>query len=768
MEYHNSSNGRKHDRSRKEIVMEEPTLLDYLKAKLTPWRKQKIEIPLEEVPEEAPEKTGAGVHASQEGFSLGEELSIQGAVPSPGVARALPTSPDALQGDFLKKVVFPWRSLLAFALALIAQLTMQPSPGRSWKLGVVLYLLGMAFLAWAYFRSEWAVDGSPQAGEDEQFSSVSPSSWFVIRRPFFLVFSFALGVISFLAFGGNNFNTLNVSLWTLGLAALVWAVWQPGEASSSLFKQIRSIFLTKEWQIRISRQGLLLLAAVLLVVFFRIYRIQQVPPEMFSDHAEKLLDIWDVLHGQTSIFFMRNTGREAFQMYLTAAIIKIFGTGYSFLSLKLGTVLAGLLTLPYIYLLGRDFENPRVGLYAMLFAGIAYWPNLISRVGLRFPLYPLFVAPTLYYLLRGLRNSKPNDFLLAGLALGIGLHGYTPIRILPFVVLITVGLYLLHRQPTGYKAGAVRGLVLLAISAFFVFLPLLRFSLENPGGVTYRTLTRLGTIEQPLPGPAGQIFLGNLWKALSMFAWDNGEIWAISVTHRPALDVVSAVLFYLGSVFVLLRYLRRRQWPDLFWLLAVPLLMLPSILSLAFPAENPALNRLSGAIVPVFLIVGLALDGFLETLKSQFGGRLGNALAVGAGLFLVIWASFQNFDIAFNQYQETYLRSSWNTSELGQVIHDFAGGSGTPDTAWVIAYPHWVDTRLVAMNAGFPTRDYGIWPENLQETLPETRAKLFLLKPEDEVGLSTLRQLYPDGIQSVYPSKVEGHDFLIYFVPPLK
>ncbi|HEY5668940.1 MAG TPA: hypothetical protein VIS10_03005, partial [Anaerolineales bacterium] len=211
-----------------------------------------------------------------------------------------------------------------------------------------------------------------------------------------------------------------------------------------------------------------------------------------------------------------------------------------------------------------------------------------------------------------------------------------------------------------------------------------------------------------------------------------------------------------------------RQWLDLFWLLAVPLLMLPSILSLAFPAENPALNRLSGAIVPVFLIVGLALDGFLETLKSQFGGRLGNALAVGAGLFLVIWASFQNFDIAFNQYQETYLRSSWNTSELGQVIHDFAGGSGTPDTAWVIAYPHWVDTRLVAMNAGFPTRDYGIWPENLQETLPETRAKLFLLKPEDEVGLSTLRQLYPDGIQSVYPSKVEGHDFLIYFVPPLK
>ena len=73
---------------------------------------------------------------------------------------------------------------------------------------------------------------------------------------------------------------------------------------------------------------------------------------------------------------------------------------------------------------------------ALLFAGIAYWPNVISRVGLRFPLYPLFVAPTLFYLLRGLRTRNRNDFILSGIALGIGLHGYSPIRILPFVVVM--------------------------------------------------------------------------------------------------------------------------------------------------------------------------------------------------------------------------------------------------------------------------------------------------------------------------------------------
>jgi 4-amino-4-deoxy-L-arabinose transferase-like glycosyltransferase len=151
-----------------------------------------------------------------------------------------------------------------------------------------------------------------------------------------------------------------------------------------------------------------------------------------------------VLHGQTSIFFVRNTGREALQMYMTAGIIQLFNTGYSHLSLKIGTVLAGLLTLPFIYLLGKEVGSKRIGLLAFVFAGIAYWPNVISRVGLRFPLYPLFVAPVLYFLLRGIRTSNRNDFILSGLFLGIGLHGYTPIRILPVVILVAVGLYLIH------------------------------------------------------------------------------------------------------------------------------------------------------------------------------------------------------------------------------------------------------------------------------------------------------------------------------------
>jgi hypothetical protein len=583
-------------------------------------------------------------------------------------------------------------------------------------------------------------------------------------RARWLYISLPLALVAFLTLGGNRFTSLNVTLWVLAIIFTILAFWQgkyPFRGWWAWFKG----HLHLPWKLSISAWTLLVIASVLLVVFFRAYRIEQVPPEMVSDHAEKLLDVWDVLHGQTSIFFPRNTGREAIQMYLTASIIQLFHTGYTFLSLKIGTILVGLLTLPFLYLLGRELGNRRVGLFAMLFAGIAYWPNVISRIGLRFPLYPLFVAPTLYYLIRGLRTSNRNDFILAGLALGIGLHGYTPIRILPLVVLVGVGLYLLHPQARGKRLQTISGLLVLVLVSVILFLPLLRFALEYPTIFDLRAFSRLGTTERPLPGPALVIFIKNLWNASTMFFWSDGQIWVHSVTNSPALDIISAVLYYLGVILLLIRYIRRRTWQDLFLLLSVPMLMLPSILSLAFPDENPALNRAAGAIIPVFLIVAIALDGLMSAVEKQTPSRTGSTFAWGLAVILIFISALGNYDLVFNQYQRAYQLSSWNTSEMGKVVHDFGDMVGSTQTAYVVPYPYWVDTRLVGMNAGDPNRDYAIPPDQISVTLKDPRPKLFLVNPEDQTDLDLLHQLFPQGVVSTFESGV-GKNFYIYLVPP--
>jgi hypothetical protein len=103
---------------------------------------------------------------------------------------------------------------------------------------------------------------------------------------------------------------------------------------------------------------------------------------------------------------------------------------------------------------------------------------------------------------------------------------------------------------------------------------------------------------------------------------------------------------------------------------------------------------------------------------------------------------------------------------MGQVVRQFTSTVGTPDTAWVVAYPHWVDTRLVGINAGFPLKDYAIWPEAFKETETITQAKLFLINLEDTESIENLRQLYPQGVLEKYASKVDGRDFYMFFIPP--
>ena len=624
-----------------------------------------------------------------------------------------------------------------------------------------MYALAAAWIIWASWRGEWNLYNREvrwQIGwQDATF------------RPISLLIAVVLGIAAFIAFGGNKFTTINILIWLGAIFFFLHAFWQSRLDRPSPVEKLRiSTRAFFSSGITFSPWTLLVLATFGLTVFFRLYMLDQIPGEMFSDHAEKLIDVSNVINGEYSIFFPRNTGREAFQMYLTAAMALIFDTGLSFMSLKLGTALAGVFTLPFIYLTGKEIANRRVGLLAMFFAGIAYWPNVISRVALRFTLYPFFFAPMLYFFLRAFRRRSRNDFILAGIFLGLGLHGYSPYRFVPLLVIVAFGLYWLHGQSKGARKLSVGWLALTGFTSLMVFLPLTRYWLSDPAMFSYRAMSRMTGIEQPLPGPAWEIFLQNTWNAIVMFFWDNGEIWVHSVTHRPALDIVSAVLFFIGVVLLIVRYVRKRNWMDIFWLISIPILLMPSILSLAFPAENPSLNRTGAAMVPVFLIVGLSLDGFITSFKSSLNGPWGNRIALGFASILILFSINQNYDLVFNQFKTQFDLGSWNTSELGGIIRQFADTAGDEESAWVIPYAHWVDTRLVGLNADVPLRDYALWADDLEITLDNPGIKIFLIKPEDENTLGRLRELYPNGALVLYESDLPGKDFYIYTVPPVE
>jgi len=193
--------------------------------------------------------------------------------------------------------------------------------------------------------------------------------------------------------------------------------------------------------------------------------------------------------------------------------------------------------------------------------------------------------------------------------------------------------------------------------------------------------------------------------------------------------------------------------------------MLPSILALAFPDENPSLSRAGGAAVPILLISAIGLESLLTSLWKRTTGKGVRVVIVSLGLVMIGISAAQNYNIALKQYPEEYVKNTWNTTQMGQVAADFIAANGNPNNVWVVGVPYWVDTRLVAISAGYVGSDYAIWPENLESTLKVQGAKLFIVKADDTVGLSSLKQLYPQGQAILNTNPVEGRDFYAYIVP---
>jgi len=649
----------------------------------------------------------------------------------------------------------PWRQVTALVLALAAQTMLEPPAHES--VALILYIAAIAVVVLG--------NSLLSLGEGPKMKAKALSKYDTIHiLP--LLASLPLLGAAFYFFGDNKFTFFNLSLWLAGLALFLRAFWvkknsdtdstddTENSAKNSAFVRVHPRPIIFSFLLR--SETLLILSILLISSFFRFYNLSGVPAEPFSDHAEKILDVYDITQGETHIFFPRNTGREAIQFYWTILVAAIFKTGLSFQSLKIGTALLGFFTLPFIYLLGKEIAGPRAGLLAMLFAGIAYWPNVISRVGLRFPLYPLFVAPTLFFLLRGLRLHQRNDFLIAGVFLGLGLHGYSPFRIAPLLVALILVIYII--RDLRFINYILRESVLLFVTAFIVFLPLARYMLEYPTEFFYRATSRI-VAPNPLP-----IFFSNLKNGLLMFNVDDGNIFVNSVVHRPALDVVTGALFVLGLALLL----KRRSFTDLSLLSALAILILPSVLSLAFPDENPALNRAGGAIVPVFVIVGMTLDGLLTRLERGLTREGARVIAVGVTLILFAASALQNYDLVFRQYNEGYQRVVWRTSEMGVVVREF----GIADRVWIVPYDQWVDTRLPALWAGWPNRDLGLPRAALADTLQLPAPKMFLFKASplsadfnDSATLEELKRLYPQGELRLHESTPWWQSFWIYFVP---
>jgi hypothetical protein len=759
--------------------MDEPSVLDYVKSKLTFWRKSTLHLP-------APEPKPEGIHEpeaaeaqapSQSRIELkaanelvpwlqAEALREEQMEPAPeshtpaweDEERNLPVReqeeglPPAEELRGSGKGNFPWLTLLALLVALFAQTTLEPGDGeRVWRTGLVLYGVVAILLVCGYLRREWLFTPARENADTTPF--IIP----IYRNT--LILGGLLSVATYLAFSGGGIYHLQPDL----------VVDHHRGGHQGILADLTPASFLAEAHLAENQQT----------------RLEPPdnpldPPGRHRGSGGSFLQVlpdpagtlgYDQRPGRETPgcvrYSQRPTQRFFHPQYRAGIYPVLFNRRdhpplQNRLHLSQPQIRDDLLRGGYLTLF--VFVRQRIGKQADWFAG--YFP-VRDRLLAQYHFANRLVAPVLYFLIRGLRRRKVNDFILSGIFLGIGLNGYSPVRILPFVVVAAVVIYLLHRQSTGARNQTLLALVILAVVAMIFVIPLARYAVKDPEIVFYRTLTRIGTEERAFPGNPVEIFFGNLWSSLIMPFWQDGDVWVNSIPLRPALDVISAALFFIGCVMLLVRYIRKRNWTDLFLLVSIPLLMMSSILSLAFPDENPSLNRSGGAYIPIFIIAAIALDSLLTSIHLRLPKVKGMVTAGLVGSLLLAGSMAQNYDLVFNQFAPSYTQSAWNTAEMGEIVRDFTETYGSIDSAYVVAYAYWVDTRLVGINAGYPTRDLGIWPENFNQTTSTPGAKLFLINTEDTPAMSQLKALYPTGILWLQESKVDvSKSFYVFLVPP--
>ena len=153
-------------------------------------------------------------------------------------------------------------------------------------------------------------------------------------------------------------------------------------------------------------QSLFLILAILVIAgFFRLWRLNSIPPGLYPDVAQNGMDAIGAMEtGEYKVFYPNNNGREGFFINLIAFSFRIFGV--SIFAMNIVAALAGIFTILGLYLLTKEIFNEKIALLSSFFTAVSFWHINFSRIAFRAILTPLFLVFSFYFLFKGFREKK--------------------------------------------------------------------------------------------------------------------------------------------------------------------------------------------------------------------------------------------------------------------------------------------------------------------------------------------------------------------------
>ncbi|MBZ0255831.1 glycosyltransferase family 39 protein [bacterium] len=460
-------------------------------------------------------------------------------------------------------------------------------------LGIAFLIIGLPLVWLSRCRREWWFEAMPATIEDGDVDDEDRPSG-AVRWPWLLIVGL---LFSWMGFIGSQYwgaSWWPVLPWFVGPLLCVFAV----------RKQYKTAFqpASLAWGA----------AILLLALFFRTYRIGDIPYGLWLDEVYSLWDALLSFENHTLRPFETMPLVRANEFDITQLYLLIIGgvakyLSLSYLTVKWFSILPGLGIVLATYCLGKWSYGAWVGRLAALLVAVNSWQVTFARWGWLQQVYVMCALFALAYFIRAYRYKCPRSAALSGLWLGYGFFTYLPI----VITTATIGLLWIISFFEDDRRLRIKQCALSALLCMIVFAPLCAYYRAHPGVFMVRAQSA-GVSKDVFQADSLAPLKENIRRYLVAFHWQGDRIGRHNVPGKPMFDPITGGLLFAGLLLTAYRFYRPSER---MLLIATSAAMAGGILSMS--AEAPNTFRL-GVVGPILCLwAALPLASMMQRRQQQ-------------------------------------------------------------------------------------------------------------------------------------------------------